>query len=192
MVQMRLRVGMAVKGSSTAVVGSGMTSMSDALIGCQPRMDEPSNPLPSSKRSSLSSLVGIVKCCQIPSRSRNFRSTASTLLSRTSWRTSLGDCVAIVDPPTLRGTPGDDGPASFGTPHHNVDGAHHRPGAGDPEADVGLVLRVGVTDDVEVEDREQHEHVRDQPEPRDEVVLHDVAVLALREADDRPQAREGV
>ena len=31
--------------------------MSEALIGCHPRIEEPSNPLPSSKRSSLSSLV---------------------------------------------------------------------------------------------------------------------------------------
>ena len=42
-----------MNGSITAVVGSGMTSMSDALIGCQPRIDEPSKPLPSSKSSSF-------------------------------------------------------------------------------------------------------------------------------------------
>src|SRR5689334_7122746 len=101
MLQMRLRVGMAVNGSSTAVLGSGMTSMSDELINCQPRMSEPSNPPPSSNKSSLSSLVGIVKCCHVPSRSRNLRSTASTLLSFANFSTSLGVCVAILRaPPT--------------------------------------------------------------------------------------------
>src|SRR5581483_1554593 len=98
MLQMRLSVGSAMNGSITAVVGSGTTSMSEALIGCQPRIDEPSKPEPSSKSSSLSSLVGIVKCCQMPIRSRNLRSTASTLLSFANFSTSLGVCVAIPSP----------------------------------------------------------------------------------------------
>src|SRR6185503_18318341 len=50
-----LRVGTAVKGSMVAVLGSGTMSMSEALIGCQPRIDEPSKPLPSSNNPSLSS-----------------------------------------------------------------------------------------------------------------------------------------
>ncbi len=89
MLQMRLKVGSAVNGSMTAVVGSGTTSMSEAWIGCQPRIDEPSNPLPSSNSSSVSSLGGMVKCCQRPSRSRNFRSAASTLLSFANLSTSF-------------------------------------------------------------------------------------------------------
>ncbi len=44
-----------MKGSITAVVGSGITSMSEAWISAQPRMDEPSKPSPSSKISSFSS-----------------------------------------------------------------------------------------------------------------------------------------
>src|ERR1051326_6789314 len=101
MLQIRLSVGTWVKGSITAVVGSGMTSMSEAWIGCQPRMDVPSNPLPSSNSSSWSSLGGIVKCCQMPSRSRNLRSTASTLLSFENLSTSFGVWVAITRaPPT--------------------------------------------------------------------------------------------
>src|SRR5262245_21837909 len=87
---MRLSVGFAMNGSMAAVLGSGTASMSEALIGCQPRIDEPSNPEPSSNSASSSSLVGIVKCCQVPSRSQNLRSTASTLLSLANLRTSLG------------------------------------------------------------------------------------------------------
>src|SRR5438132_771979 len=56
MLQIRLMVGSAVNGSMTAVVGSGITSMSEAWMGCQPRIDEPSKPSPSSNTSSTSSL----------------------------------------------------------------------------------------------------------------------------------------
>ena len=35
-----------------------MSSMSEALIGCQPRIDEPSSPKPSSNESSLSCWIG--------------------------------------------------------------------------------------------------------------------------------------
>ncbi len=47
MVQIRLSVGSALKMSIHAVVGSGMTSMSEALMTFQPRMLEPSKPSPS-------------------------------------------------------------------------------------------------------------------------------------------------
>src|SRR5262245_9934585 len=70
-------------------------------MGCQPRIDEPSNPFPSSKRSSFSSLVGIVKCCQSPRKSRNLRSTASTLLSFANFSTSFGVCAAMPTPPAV-------------------------------------------------------------------------------------------
>ena len=53
--QMSESVGSAMNGSMTAVVGSGITSMSDAWIACQPRIEEPSNPSPSSKTASVSS-----------------------------------------------------------------------------------------------------------------------------------------
>src|SRR6185436_4724379 len=92
-------VGLTMKGSMTADAGSGTASMSDALIGCHPRIDEPSNPEPSSNSSSLSSLIGMVKCCHVPRRSQNFMSTASILLSLANLRTSLGVCVAMRAPP---------------------------------------------------------------------------------------------
>src|SRR5512138_308053 len=59
MLQMSDSVGSAMNGSMTAVSGSGTTSMSEAWIACQPRMDEPSNPRPASKTSSVSSYSGI-------------------------------------------------------------------------------------------------------------------------------------
>src|SRR4051794_41583297 len=80
MVQMRLRVGSALKTSIHAVLGSGMTSMSLAFMARQPRMLEPSKPRPSVKISSLYSVSVVVKCCQEPGRSVNLKST-----SFTSW-----------------------------------------------------------------------------------------------------------
>src|SRR5207249_8163846 len=80
MVQMSESVGSALKMSIQAVAGSGMTSMSEALITFQPRILEPSNPRPSVKISSLYSVRVVVKCCQAPGRSVNLKST-----SLTSW-----------------------------------------------------------------------------------------------------------
>src|SRR6185369_4325712 len=82
MLQIKESVGCAMNGSMTAVDGSGTTSMSEALIGCQPRIDEPSNPSPDSKTSSSSSLMGVVKCCHVPRKSRNLKSTATALRRR--------------------------------------------------------------------------------------------------------------
>src|SRR5262245_21759316 len=75
MVQVSERVDSAMNGSMNAVAGSGMANMSDASMDFQPRMDEPSKPRPSAKDSSLSSLKGSVKCCQVPKVSTNFTST---------------------------------------------------------------------------------------------------------------------
>src|SRR6266446_8053579 len=75
MVQVRYKVGTAMKGSMKAVAGSGMASMSLASMLFQPRMEEPSNPSPSLKVSSLISLIGRLKCCQVPKVSTNFTST---------------------------------------------------------------------------------------------------------------------
>ena len=49
--------------------------MSDSLISCQPRIDEPSKPRPSSNTSGSRSAMGMVKCCQVPGRSTNLKST---------------------------------------------------------------------------------------------------------------------
>src|SRR5712671_2556461 len=75
MVQVRLRVGTAQKGSMKAVAGSGMASMSEASMLFQPRMLEPSKPRPSSKISSVNSRIGQLKCCQVPKVSTNLMST---------------------------------------------------------------------------------------------------------------------
>src|SRR5271166_2563934 len=75
MVQVRLKVGTAQKGSINAVAGSGMASMSEASMLFQPRMLEPSKPSPSLKISSVNSRIGQLKCCQVPNVSTNFMST---------------------------------------------------------------------------------------------------------------------
>ena len=74
----------------TAVFGSGIRSMSDSWISWNPRIDEPSNPRPSSNTSSVSSCAGIEKCCINPGRSQNRTSMTSMPLSLTSFRTSPG------------------------------------------------------------------------------------------------------
>src|SRR5260221_4416067 len=84
-------VGSLQNGSSTAVVGSGMISMSLLLISDHPRIDDPSKPRPSSKAaSSLNSEIGAEKCCHVPSRSMNLISTITTPLSFIICRTCLG------------------------------------------------------------------------------------------------------
>ena len=57
-VAITLTVGLAKNGSSTADFGSGTASMSEALIACHPRIEEPSNPRPSSKMLSSSVSIG--------------------------------------------------------------------------------------------------------------------------------------
>src|SRR5215472_16583356 len=89
-------VGSLVNGSITAVLGSGTTSMSLASIDCQPRIEEPSKPSPSSNGpSSLNSEMGALKCCQVPSKSMNFKSTITTPLSLIVCKTSLGVIEAV-------------------------------------------------------------------------------------------------
>src|SRR5690606_24340399 len=61
--QMRIRVGSAVNGSSTAVPGSGSSTMSDSLMPFQPEIDEPSNILPSSNSVSSTTRIGKVTWC---------------------------------------------------------------------------------------------------------------------------------
>src|SRR6266480_3286749 len=90
MVQINESVGSALKMSIHAVVGSGMTSMSEALITFQPRMLEPSKPRPSVKMSSLYSVRVVVKCCQVPGRSVNLKSTSFTSRSLIILETSDG------------------------------------------------------------------------------------------------------
>src|SRR3990167_8742143 len=90
MLQMRDSVGASMNGSITAVIGSGTTSISLAWIGCQPRIDEPSKPSPSSNISSFNSDMGIEKCCQMPTKSRNFMSTILAFFSFANCKTSFG------------------------------------------------------------------------------------------------------
>ena len=61
--------------------------MSDSLIACQPRMLEPSKPRPSSNMPASNSSAGIEKCCQVPGKSTNLKSTICTP-SRLAWATT--------------------------------------------------------------------------------------------------------
>src|SRR3990172_6811821 len=57
----------------------------------KPRMLEPSNPAPSSKTPSLSSSTGMEKCCIMPGKSVNFRSTICTPFARQNCTPSGGE-----------------------------------------------------------------------------------------------------
>src|SRR5215204_1377965 len=85
---MRLSVGTAQNGSRQAVAGSGTTSMSLLLIAFHPLMEEPSNPDPSLNSVSVSSLIGMLKCCQVPIKSTNLRSTIWTFVFFANSNTS--------------------------------------------------------------------------------------------------------
>src|ERR1700730_13793976 len=105
---MRLSVGSLVKGSITAVSGSGMTSMSLDSIDCHPRIEEPSKPSPSSKAdSSLNSEMGTVKCCHCPSRSMNLISTMTAPFSFINANT----CFGVIEPVILLANLGDGDPS---------------------------------------------------------------------------------
>src|SRR5882672_697638 len=100
MVQVNDSVGTAIKGSIKAVTGSGIASMSEASMLFQPRMLEPSKPSPSAKDSSLSSLIGMLKCCQVPKVSTNLISTILAPLFLANSNTLLGvligdDCSVV-------------------------------------------------------------------------------------------------
>ena len=75
-------VGTSVNGSRIAVDASGIRIMSLSAIPCQPRIEEPSKPRPSSNAASSNEPIGSVTCCHVPSRSQNFRSTIAALVSR--------------------------------------------------------------------------------------------------------------
>ena len=74
-------VGDSQNGSSSADDAIGISSMSDSEMPCQPRIEEPSKPSPSSNASSPNALSGSVMCCQVPSRSQNLRSTIFACVS---------------------------------------------------------------------------------------------------------------
>ncbi len=70
--------------------GSGKRSMSLSKIFWNPRIEEPSKPMPFSKRSSVSSLTGMLKCCHVPGRSVKRTSTNLTPASLARLITSFG------------------------------------------------------------------------------------------------------
>src|SRR3989442_997912 len=91
-------------GSMKAVSATGMTSMSDSLMACQPRMLEPSKPSPSSKTDSSRASAGMVKCCHKPGKSMKRRSTARTSFSRIRAKTSLGVTEGLLQDGLLPGS----------------------------------------------------------------------------------------
>src|SRR2546425_9544852 len=91
MSHVRESVGTSKHGSTKALAGSGINSMSLSLMAWKPRIDEPSNRKPSVNVASSSSFNGIEKCCQVPGRSVNRTSTICTPASFARRITSAGD-----------------------------------------------------------------------------------------------------
>ena len=71
-----------------AVLGSGMSCMSDASMPFQPATEEPSKAWPAENLSSSKALIGTVTCCSLPRVSVNRKSTNLTSFSLTSFSTS--------------------------------------------------------------------------------------------------------
>jgi len=71
-----------------AVLGSGMSCMSEASIPFQPAMDEPSNAWPEVNLSSSKAETGTVTCCSLPRVSVKRKSMNLTSFSLTSLSTS--------------------------------------------------------------------------------------------------------
>src|SRR5262245_3381720 len=82
----------------------------------QPRIEEPSNPSPSSNVPASQRSIGNEQCCHEPSRSTNFRSTISALFFFANSRNSLGDITHLASVTT--GTAGGAHGAFWG-PEHN-------------------------------------------------------------------------
>ena len=78
-------------GSMKVDVASGMRSMSLSWMCWNPLIDDPSKPMPPSKRPSESSSTGIEKCCHVPGRSTKRRSTIWTPSFFAIASTSLGE-----------------------------------------------------------------------------------------------------
>src|SRR5262245_32616045 len=88
MLQISTSVVAVENGSRKAVVESGTTSMSLSWISWKPRIDDPSNPMPSLIASASTALGGTEKCCQVPGRSVKRKSIISTFLVLMALRTS--------------------------------------------------------------------------------------------------------
>src|SRR3712207_1009633 len=82
-------------GSMQAVVGSGISVMSDSLIAFQPAIEEPSNMMPSANTSSSTIDTSKVTCCHLPRGSVKRKSTYLTSLSLIAVRTSLAVCMVF-------------------------------------------------------------------------------------------------
>src|SRR5690554_3019522 len=95
--QMKLSVGSLVIGSIRAVVGSGRTCISEAAMPCQPRIELPSMPMPCSKSSSSRRCAGMVRCCQVPGKSRNLRSIIFASFASANLIASLIDVTLLAD-----------------------------------------------------------------------------------------------
>ena len=87
--QLTLSTGSSVNGSSRALTGSGISSMSEASIPFQPAIEEPSNAWPFSNLSMVKYFAGTVTCCSLPRVSVKRKSTNFTSFSLASLRTSV-------------------------------------------------------------------------------------------------------
>ena len=85
-----------MNGSTKQLVGSGMSSMSEAWMPFHPAIDEPSNAWPDSNLSCVKTLAGVVTCCSLPRVSVKRRSTNLTSFSLMSLSTSAAVVIGIL------------------------------------------------------------------------------------------------
>ena len=85
-----------MNGSTFIVLRSGIIFISLASMVCQHRILEPSNITPSSRVLSLTTPIGTCKCCQVPSKSMNLKSTNSMSFFLIESRISLGVVISNI------------------------------------------------------------------------------------------------
>src|SRR6476661_3898458 len=103
MEKLRMSVFSLRNGSRYALVGAGISFMSDSWMAWKPRIEDPSNICPSLKKSASRLLAGTLKCCITPGRSQNRTSTNTTSSSLMNFRTSS----ALLNKPTSCGGAGE-------------------------------------------------------------------------------------
>lgn len=92
MLAITLTVDSAKNEQITVVAESGIASMSDTLMACHPRIEDPSKPTQSLNVPSLQVSIGNERCCQVPRRSVNLRSTIRALCFLANTKISSGSC----------------------------------------------------------------------------------------------------
>src|SRR3569833_1723983 len=91
MSQRMISVASSMKGSITALLASGISTMSDSWMPFQPAIEEPSNILPSLNMSSSAVCAVMETCCSLPRVSVKHKTKNKTTKTKMVLKTSDAD-----------------------------------------------------------------------------------------------------